>query len=275
VDWPGILAFTGALLAAALLVCTAVWLWISRGLGRWLEWMARGPDRQGPGWLAALPVQRDDELGGIARNLQRLCEQTQQHEARANALEKNLHVQVADKTKRIEVMLQQAQKQTWMDALTRLYNRRFLHEKLAGLFEEQSTAGEDLSLVMLDIDHFKELNDTLGHAAGDDLLEFVGELLRGTLRPMDIGVRYGGDEFVIIMVGSSPMDASALAQRIVRLFAQRAKLIGVLPAVSMSAGVASLRASRARSAEQLVKLADAALYRAKRAGKNSVRLASP
>lgn len=128
-----------------------------------------------------------------------------------------------------------------------------------------------MTFILLDIDHFKTLNDALGHSAGDNLLSFTGELLRASLRGTDIGVRYGGDEFAIIMLGASPLEGSALAQRVVSLFAQQSALLGTVPPVSMSAGVASVVTGRTCSAESLVRLADQALYRAKRKGRNTVQ----
>ncbi len=254
------------------LVLVAVWAW--RSLGRPLSIMARPDSKQGPGWPDALPVDRDDELGAVAENLQRLKDRATRAETRAEALERNVHLRVADKTKRIEIRLEQAQKMAWVDSLTGLYNRRFMDEQLPSIFKEQRAANEDLTVVMLDVDHFKALNDTLGHSAGDDLLAFTGELLRASLRSGDIGIRHGGDEFAILMLGASCREGTALASRVVRLFSQKAALLKVVPPVTMSAGVASIRADRATDADHLMHLADAALYQAKGRGKNAVESAS-
>jgi diguanylate cyclase (GGDEF)-like protein len=260
----------GPLIGLSVAAALAVRAWLRTTLDRPLELLARDEKGQGPRWAEQLPVERDDELGGIARNLARLHQRVAHAENRVQVIEKDAQVRVADKTKRVEIMLWQAQKSAWLDSLTRLYNRRFLDEKLQSLFDEQRAAREDMTLIAFDVDHFKTLNDTLGHAAGDDLLAFTGELLRGSLRPTDIGVRCGGDEFLVIMLGASACEGSALAERIVRLFAQQGASTGVKPAVSLSAGVASLCGDRPRDAGHLLHLADEALYRAKRGGRNAV-----
>jgi len=265
-----LLWLAGPLIGLSVATALAVRAWLRTTLDRPLELLARDEKGQGPRWVEQLPVERDDELGGIARNLVRLHQRLAQAENRVQVIEKDAQVRVADKTRRVEIMLRQAQKSTWLDSLTKLYNRRFLDEKLQSLFDEQRAAGEDMTLIAFDLDHFKALNDTLGHAAGDDLLAFTGELLRGSLRPTDIGVRQGGDEFLVIMLGASASEGSALAERIVRLFAQQGACTGVKPAVSLSAGVASLGGDRPRDADHLLHLADEALYRAKRGGRNAV-----
>jgi len=125
---------------------------------------------------------------------------------------------------------------------------------------------------MLDIDYFKTLNDTLGHRAGDHLLEFTGDLLRQCLRPQDLAVRYGGDEFVLILPAVTAKDARTIAERTVRLFAQQARLLEVNPKPSMSGGVASLWQHEPETPEGLLAIADEALYLSKRSGKSCVHI---
>ena len=129
-----------------------------------------------------------------------------------------------------------------------------------------------MSVIMFDIDHFKTLNDTLGHQAGDELLAFTGELIRQCLRADDSAVRYGGDEFMLILPGVPVEQAQTVAGRVIALFAQRAKLVEVSPRPSMSAGVASQLNNVPSSAKEIIDLADRALYQAKQAGKNTVRI---
>jgi diguanylate cyclase (GGDEF)-like protein len=150
-----------------------------------------------------------------------------------------------------------------------------LEEKLPEFFEAQVHAGHDLSLAMFDLDNFKGLNDTLGHAAGDELLQFVGELLRTALRSGDVAFRYGGDEFLLVCPGVSADAAANIADRLIRLFTQRAKLLTVQPEVSLSAGVASVRRHRPGSAGEMLKMADEALYRVKETGKRGVAIYEP
>ena len=184
-----------------------------------------------------------------------------------------MNSRVADQTRQINAMLKRAERAVWIDPLTRLGNRSLLEDRLEKVFEAQRCSGQDLSIVMLDLDNFKKLNDTQGHVAGDEMLRFVGELVRGTIRPTDVGVRYGGDEFAIILVDTTPDKAAALAERL-RLFGQRAGVLGLDPPVSLSAGIASLLQDRPNSGKHLLRLADRALYKAKSRGKNALYVGS-
>ncbi len=273
-DAAGIVRFMLVAGAAAVMTALAVLGWARRSLGQPLSVLIRSAADLGVNGAEGLPIGRSDELGELARVIQDVADRLRRAEARADALESTLQTRVADRTRRIEAMLNQARKETWVESLTGLYNRRFLDDQLENLFREQVAAGEDLAVIALDIDHFKQVNDTLGHAAGDELLVFVGELLRATLRSTDIGVRLGGDEFVVLLFGASVTDAAALAERLVRLFGQKAGLLNVGAPVSMSGGVASMRASRVQTGHDLLQAADAALYRAKRRGKDAVETAS-
>jgi diguanylate cyclase (GGDEF)-like protein len=268
------LFFAGALAVVILVCAVGVYAWSRVAVGRPLALLADAKAWEGAGLRHPPLVDRPDELGAIARHLRRWTDRAGQCESRLAALQQTLSTRVADRTKRIETMLRLAQQNAWIDPLTTLYNRRFLDEKLEQLFRQQQAAGEDLTLVMFDLDHFKALNDTLGHSAGDEALAFLGELLRGSLRETDIAVRVGGDEFVVLLSGIGPAEAAVTADRIIRLFTQRASLFEVEPRMGVSAGVASTMADRAESGEHLWSLADAALYRAKGAGKNAVQVAA-
>ncbi len=215
-----------------------------------------------------LPVERNDEIGAIARALEGLRRKVNRSEGQVERLERTMDSRVKDQTRQINAMLRRAERAAWIDPLTKLGNRRLLEDRLERVFEAQQRTGQDMSMVMLDLDNFKNLNDTCGHSAGDDMLRFVGELLRGTLRPTDVAVRYGGDEFVIILVDTTPEDAAALTERLVRLFRQRAGVLKLDPPVSMSAGIASLLQSHPGSGKDLLEMADQALYKAKSGGKS-------
>ncbi len=150
------------------------------------------------------------------------------------------------------------------DPLTGLNNRRALDDNLETLIGHCRTSGCNLSLVAIDVDHLKTLNDTLGHEAGDGLLRFVGELLRGTLREEDIPVRLGGDEFLLILPATDAAEATRIAVRVAALFAQRAGLLECRPQPALSWGVADHRTWPRADAAELLRRADAALYSAKR-----------
>lgn len=222
-----------------------------------------------------LPLERDDEIGALARTLSALQMDVEEWRERANRLERSINARVAHATDRITRELKQAQKKIWTDPLTQLGNRRLLDEKFAEIFQSQDESGQELSIVMMDIDNFKPLNDTLGHPAGDELLKFAGELLGGCLREQDLAVRYGGDEFMLILPSVSPQQAQAIAERTIAMFAQQARLLPAAVRPSISAGIASLRQNRPASAESLLQMADSALYEAKRSGKSKTCLYRP
>src|SRR5690606_27633065 len=125
-----------------------------------------------------------------------------------------------------------------------------------------AVSGEPVSLLLLDIDHFKVLNDTLGHQTGDDVLREVGEGLRNGCRPLDMAARYGGEEFAVVLPGCAAEDARELADRI------RCAAVAAVTSTSItaSAGVATYPL-HGTSAEALVAAADEALYMAKRTGR--------
>ena len=210
------------------------------------------------------------EIGDLAKALTDLHVDIEQWRQRSDRMQHDFAVRIQTETARMTRELRQTQRNAWTDPLTRLGNRRLLDEKLGEIFQAQQRSGDDLTVVMIDLDNFKPLNDTMGHKAGDDLLKFAGELLRQCVREDDLAVRYGGDEFLLLLPGASAEDARTIADRTVRLFAQQTRLLKIEPRPSMSAGVASIRDHGPASPETLLLMADAALYTAKRAGKSQV-----
>lgn len=249
--------------------------WIRRQVHQPLADLVRRFDEDESDWLARLPIDRRDEFGRIARGAEAMVVEMRQLRGELDDLSKTLDSRVADQTRAINQQLKSAQRQVWQDALTGLGNRRLLDERLEQVFEAQDQAGGDLVAIMFDIDHFKAHNDTMGHAAGDELLCFFGQLLKGSLRRTDLAFRYAGDEFLILLMQVNENDATLLAERIVRLFSQQTSLLETKPQPTLSAGIAALGRCGATSGQDLVGAADAALYRAKRRGKNNVSVARP
>ncbi len=218
-------------------------------------------------------AERNDELGAIARSLSELQADISQWRDRAEHIERRIDSQVATKTVAIMRDMKRIQREALRDPLTGISNRRLLDERFSAIFAAQREAAQDLSVVMLDLDNFKLVNDVLGHAEGDKVLACVGELLRQCIRANDVAVRYGGDEFLLLLPGTSARAALDLAKRITALFGQQIKtMLGLRPLPSLSAGVASLRHDHPANAHDLIDLADQALYSAKQAGKNRVVL---
>jgi diguanylate cyclase (GGDEF)-like protein len=156
------------------------------------------------------------------------------------------------------------------DALTRLRNRRRLERDLARELDRSHRYQRPLGLLMIDLDHFKRLNDTFGHQFGDEVLQQVASLLESTVRASDAVYRYGGEELVVVASESDAAATAALAERlrlaIERAFADRPELARV----TMSVGVA-LAPDDGATSEELVGVADRRLYEAKAAGRNLVR----
>ncbi|HSU04287.1 MAG TPA: EAL domain-containing protein [Acetobacteraceae bacterium] len=157
------------------------------------------------------------------------------------------------------------------DALTGLPNRLLFRERMESALEQISHSGESLAVLCLDLDFFKDVNDTLGHPAGDALLESVARRLRACVRGGDLVARLGGDEFAILQFSpKQPTDAEGLAQRIVETLRQPYDIEGQPAIVSVSVGIAIAGESGA-GADTLLKCADLALYRAKADGRGTYR----
>ena len=150
------------------------------------------------------------------------------------------------------------------DELTGLRNRRAFEERLAMEFSMARRRNRQLSVLLIDVDDFKRINDRWGHAAGDEALRRLGMILRTTVRLPDLAARYGGEEFVVLLPESGEESASALARR---LMARMAAEDWENEKLTISIGMAGIT-EPLMSGDQLVELADEALYAAKRAGKN-------
>jgi two-component system cell cycle response regulator len=159
------------------------------------------------------------------------------------------------------------------DSLTGLHNRRYMESHLGTLVEQAAARGKPLSLVIFDIDHFKAINDTHGHDAGDDVLREFAVRVRKAIRGIDLACRYGGEEFVIVLPETDLAVASAVAERLRRRIAGEPFPISRIPQgipVTISAGITGLWQQPGDSAAAILKRADEALYEAKRAGRNRV-----
>ncbi len=156
------------------------------------------------------------------------------------------------------------------DGLTGLYNHRHFHERFEEELERLREQGGELALLFVDLDRFKMLNDAWGHKAGDEALRRVARLLDECGRRVDLAARYGGDEFVLALVGSGPSGALKVARRIRRLVREAEP---GRPPVTVSIGVACFPGD-AVGKDELIGKADAAMYAAKRAGRDRVRACS-
>jgi diguanylate cyclase (GGDEF)-like protein len=157
------------------------------------------------------------------------------------------------------------------DPLTGLFNRRYVDETMGRELPRARRLRQSIGIIVLDLDHFKQLNDTYGHDAGDHVLQRVGELLRTAIRSGDIPCRFGGEEFGVILPGASLDNARHRAEAIRAAFsAMTLEFDGIrLSSLTLSAGVAALSPHDEDWARAL-RLADKALYTAKQAGRNRV-----
>ncbi len=161
------------------------------------------------------------------------------------------------------------------DGLTGLFVRRYFDARLREEYQRSLRFGTEFSVVMMDLDDFKNLNDTLGHQAGDSVLRKAAEVVKAELRGVDAAARYGGEEFALILPRTPLVDAMNLADRIRQQIAKIEIDGGDGRKVTASFGIASCVESAPTSDVELVDFADQALYRAKRAGKNRVELYWP
>jgi diguanylate cyclase (GGDEF)-like protein len=165
--------------------------------------------------------------------------------------------------------LQKVELDAATDALTGQWNRRALDNFLKQQVELQTVAYQPFSILMLDIDFFKQINDELGHMVGDDVLRAFAHRLRADLRPGDFCARFGGEEFVVMLPQTALAVALEVAERIRKGIAQSPLLEKPRVQVTVSIGVSTME--QGQSIAELLARADAAVYHAKNAGRNQVR----
>lgn len=187
----------------------------------------------------------------------------------------SLSIQTAADLRKIDLL----EAENITDPLTKVYNRRYLDRRLEEEVARAARYALPLSILMLDIDHFKHVNDTYGHTEGDTVLRVLGNLLKTELRDLDIVTRYGGEEFMVICTNTSAPNAALVAERVRKLVESHPfELSSHTPdkqtiRISISIGVAALSATL-DSKEKLLLASDQALYQAKDQGRNRVIVAT-
>ncbi|HTD05363.1 GGDEF domain-containing protein [Undibacterium sp.] len=200
-----------------------------------------------------------DESNGVARNLLQLLS------FRIRAA----NAQIRNRQKVGEFYRQMSM----IDGLTGLHNRAWLNNQLPGLIDSALASATPISIIMVDLDHFKRFNDEHGHLLGDDALQSAAKVLNAGLRPSDFAARYGGEEMMVILPNTNQQSALIVAERLctrlrkTRVFPDMQK---PLPHITASFGLATL--TEGQDGKTLVAAADAALYRAKEAGRNQVAI---
>lgn len=217
-----------------------------------------------------LPTQLTDEIGELARDFANMADRIQNsHE--------QLELQVQDRTAALEEANRQLQVLSTTDGLTGLANRRHFDDALLTEWRRSQRAGTLLSLMLIDVDYFKQYNDHYGHQAGDDCLRIIAKTLEAhALRAGDLVARYGGEEFALITTTRHAEKALQHAQALCAALEQMALTHALTPAgcITASIGVAVTVPAEGRTVEYLLKQADLALYCAKAKGRNQAVLAS-
>lgn len=210
-------------------------------------------------------------LAALSRQVVRLFEAREQNlELQRLVAERELMTRgLMDQTRRLEAKNAELAVEAKRDALTGLLNRSGLEKLRGAQLSAEWLASGTYAVAVLDLDHFKRVNDQHGHAAGDAALKLVAEEIRRGIRGGDIAVRYGGEEFLVLMPGTPMAGAMTVIERIRQSVAARTDLAGTL---TLSGGLACGLAGR-DDPETVFQAADQALYRAKRAGRNRIEAA--
>jgi diguanylate cyclase (GGDEF)-like protein len=207
---------------------------------------------------------RSDEIGVLMASFSRMLTTIEDQATQINSFAAQLDSAYRD----LEATNSRLRDLSFKDEVTDLYNRRFFFIRLEEEISRFHRYGHPLSVVLVDLDAFKAVNDELGHAAGDDTLREVAQLMVRQSRGDNIIARYGGDEFAILLVETPKSGASYYAERIRQALADCP--FSHSQQITASFGIASLPEDDLASSEALVRAADEALYAAKRDGKNSV-----
>ena len=198
----------------------------------------------------------------------------QENDSLRDSLQKAL-ADVQQTNQQLEKSLLRVEEMAATDPLTGLYNRRHFGKVLDQLFSEAQRYGQPMSVSMIDLDGYKQLNDSCGHQVGDQLLMLAGKVISSNMRRMDVAARYGGDEFVLLLPHADAAEAAGVAERIRGQFKQAsAQLLKRAVGISMSIGIAEAIDTAAPTADLLVAAADTALYQSKQAGRDRISLAT-
>ena len=175
------------------------------------------------------------------------------------------------KVLRLEQELNELNELVRTDGLTGLYNHRYFREALHREFERTQRTGVDFCLALVDLDHFKRVNDTHGHEFGNLALKHTATLIKETIRPMDLPCRYGGEEFAILLPGTSLLTSRQVAERI-RQSIESTTITNndITLNITASFGIASYTKNTLMTEDQLIEAADKQLYTAKQNGRNQI-----
>lgn len=185
-----------------------------------------------------------------------------------------LRLALDDSHRKLSSALARVEELAETDELTGLANRRRILDVLLKVHEQQGNLGQSYAVAMLDVDHFKRINDTFGHALGDEVLRTLGALLQGTKRVDDAAGRIGGEEFLLVLPGSTTAgEANAMAERL-RLAVEGYDWSKLQPELHVTASIGLTVVEAGEDPENVLRRADEGLYEAKRSGRNRISLVS-
>jgi diguanylate cyclase (GGDEF)-like protein len=235
--------------------------WVIWDIGRIIARMGALMGSEGP--LAPIE-RRQDEVGTLMTSFNKMLVTIEQQAAEINTFTTRLDAAY----KELESTNARLKETSFKDEVTGLYNRRFFSLRLEEELSRYRRFNHPVSVVLLDLDGFKAVNDDFGHTVGDATLREIAQILMKHSRGINVVSRYGGDEFAVLLVETSKAGARLYADRIREVVAKYPFSHGKV--ITSSFGVASLPDDEAGTAEDLYRAADEALYAAKRAGKNQV-----
>jgi two-component system, cell cycle response regulator len=184
---------------------------------------------------------------------------------------KALQDELDDKNRELEAANRKLRKLSITDGLTGLFNHRHMHEQLHEEFERSRRSEDPIAVLMMDLDRFKQVNDTYGHPTGDVILYETARILRDSAREIDMIGRYGGEEFMAILPGTDESEAARFAERVRQRVADHVyRDESTEVQMTTSAGVASYPGASVDAPDDLIKFADQALYQAKESGRNRI-----
>lgn len=254
----------------AALLATLVALWLARSISRPIEQLARTARRierrEGePDYPADASLR---EISQLSQSMRSMTSSLLTHERELEALNQTLEQQVQQRTEALASANQELERLATRDALTGANNRRSFDERLKQCFETGKRTGRGFSLLMLDADHFKRVNDTHGHMVGDQVLQQLAQLFAANTRAIDFVARYGGEEFAVLLPESPQFAEAAATGEKIRSAVDAAEF-PVVGHITTSVGVSCWSPADSRALD-IVQRADKALYAAKAAGRNQV-----
>lgn len=217
---------------------------------------------------------RSDEVGIIHNAIITMVEKIHTYADTLDRTNQILELRVQDRTKELEEANRKLREETLTDPLTGLSNRRAFESHFKDISQLAQRNGAEVAVIMCDIDHFKNINDTFGHSAGDDILREFGDIMKNSIkRSSDFIARYGGEEFVIVLYDTDIADATQVCVRIqnnIKSLHGFESQWGKIGTITMSFGIASMVPNADNNYENLIISADMALYKAKHEGRNRI-----